>query len=155
MSEFEHTQYVVPKIDTLKEFHIQAANGKIRHLVESLTALLKEPGSSDHTHLLMLIEKLLAELMYLRKYYKNSALAEQLELDIEEANYLIEQLKGSYNIDDPLSWLKGFIAQSNKTRLNSKVKKSELMRGLQAIEQAEDTAEERKLRDRKLPQPHP
>ena len=155
MSEFEHSQYVVPKIDTLKEYHIQAAHGKIRHLVENITTLLQDPGSSDHTHLLLLIEKLLVELMYIRKCYQNFALAEQLDLDIEEATYLIEQLKGSYNIDDPLSWIKRFIAQSNKTRLNSKVKNSELMRGLQAIEQAEDTAEERKLRDRKQLQPQP
>jgi len=138
------------KIDTLKEYHIQTSNSKIRMLVDNISALIVENNPQDRLHIYKLIEQLIAEITYLKKCYSNSALANQLEIDIEEATYLIEQLKNSYNIDDPIAWIKSFIDQANKNKSHASVKKSELMRGLQAIGQAEDTAEERKLKERKF-----
>ena len=78
-------------------------------------------------------------------------MAKELELDIEEITYLIEQFKKSYNVEDPLTWIKNFIAHSNKNRLHARAK-TEQLHGIQAVDAAHDvdTAETRKLKERKL-----
>lgn len=75
--------------------------------------------------------------------------ADALELDKEYAAILVAELKANFHGDDPMYWLKSLLQNMAKTQQHYQRQQQEL-HGLQATNQAHDTHEDRKLRDRKL-----
>jgi hypothetical protein len=87
-----------------------------------------------------------------------SYISQQLEVDPIIALELLNELYRSFNIDDPIEWLKGLLNSTQKARLHEQHAKEDLLHGLAVVDQPIDTAEERKLRDRRLKpvlRPHP
>ncbi len=136
------------KFDTLNEYHLQNTNSKIRYLAEDIAALLERNTPEDNAHAHVKLKELLAYLIYLKNHHCSAEqIAMILELDVEEATKLLEQLRLSFTIDDPLEWLKAYVAKIAKTKLSKRTKKDQLL-GKYALGQAEDTAEERRVKER-------
>lgn len=92
--------------------------------------------------------KLLLHLLCLsHSHYKTSIdfLAGQLELDPSELRYILQQLRSNFTIDDPLSWLEGFIQQFKKERQYCEKCRDDLKLGRNIVGQEQDTAEKRRV----------
>ena len=73
-----------------------------------------------------------------------------LQIDEDEASQLLDHFRHTFTIDSPLSWLKAMLHQSEKQRLYVRQAKELLMLGRESVGQPVDTAEERKLKHRRL-----
>ena len=100
--------------------------------------------------------KLLIHLLFIENCYNSVVfVSKQLDLDPGMAAYLLDQLRHSFTVDDPIVWLKLLLAQTEKALVFRKAEKQKLMSGLAITVQEEDTAEARKLKERRLnPAPH-
>lgn len=76
--------------------------------------------------------------------------AQKLEIDQERVFALLQELHAVFTIDDPIYWLKMFLAQTEKDRLYLQQAKQDLLHGLAVVNQPVDTAEERRIRERKF-----
>ncbi|MBT6538799.1 MAG: hypothetical protein HOL58_04850 [Francisellaceae bacterium] len=87
----------------------------------------------------------------------DSYMSNVLELDISEVRQLIEHLKQTFTIDDPIRWLQSLAKKYEKQRLESLKNKENLMHGWEMTTQAIDTREERRVKNRRLKNlsPHP
>lgn len=76
--------------------------------------------------------------------------ADKLQIDEDRVMQLLNELRKIFTIDDPILWLKRLLSQTEKEQLFYERSKEELLHGLAVVNQPVDTAEERKLRERKL-----
>lgn len=75
--------------------------------------------------------------------------AEELQIDPYRVAELLAELQHIFTTDDPVLWLKLFLAQTEKDRLYLQAK-ANLLHGIEPVNQPVDTAEERKIKERKL-----
>jgi hypothetical protein len=78
-----------------------------------------------------------------------SYVEDKLEIDQFWASQLLDKLRHNFTIDDPILWLKRLLNQTEKERLHYAHAKEDLLHGLAVTNQPVDTAEERKLKDRR------
>lgn len=74
----------------------------------------------------------------------------KLQIDIDTTTKLLQQLRGTFTIDDPIAWLQRLLTQVEKHRVSMQLAKDDLMHGLDPTNQPLDTAEHRKIKERKL-----
>lgn len=145
----------------------QKDSHKPEEVFHSVSSLLSESVSSQVLHLLCekthidylslmqttqgialrhLSPKILLHFMLFPPIY----LAQKLEIDPQIAVELLNELRRSFIIDEPLVWLKRLLSYIEKERAHYAQAKQDLLHGLAVVNQPVDTAEERKIRARKL-----
>ena len=77
-------------------------------------------------------------------------ISQKLEIDPQIAVELLNELRRSFTIDDPILWLKRLLSITEKERLRYTNAQQDLIHGLAPVNQPVDTAEERKQRDRRF-----
>jgi hypothetical protein len=77
-------------------------------------------------------------------------ISEKLQVDEYRASQLLDELRRNFIIDDPIKWLKLLLELIEQERLHYAKQKEDLLHGLAVTTQPVDTAEERKLRERRL-----
>lgn len=89
-------------------------------------------------------------MLLLMLFFSANYISLKLQIDIDTTTQLLQQLHSTFTIDDPILWLQRLLSQVEKNRLRMQLAKEELMRGLDTTSQPLDTAEDRKLKERKL-----
>lgn len=72
----------------------------------------------------------------------------ELEIDYDETFQILQHLKSTFTIDDPILWLKRFLEQCEQEHLKLREQHHKLMHGLEVVNQPLDTAEERRVKER-------
>jgi hypothetical protein len=83
-------------------------------------------------------------------FFSANYMSLKLQVDLDTTNQLLEQLHGTFTIDDPVQWLQRLLAQVEKQRIHMQLAKDELIHGLDPTDQPTDTAELRKIKERKI-----
>lgn len=83
-------------------------------------------------------------------FFSANYISQKLQIDIDTTKQLLNQLHGTFTIDDPILWLQRLLNQVEKQRIHMQLAKDDLMHGLAPINQPTDTAEERKIKERKF-----
>ena len=104
--------------------------------------LVKEAKSQIHHISLRLLLRMIA--------FPLSYVAGKLQIDQFRAAQLLDQLRTSLIIDDPLTWLKDLEYYCEQERQVYELEKSAESHGVQLTHQPADTAQERKERKRRL-----
>ncbi len=122
------------------------------------TSILKLICRNKHIDYLNFMEK--AQVSYLRHFSPRLILhmlclpgnyvAVRLQIDHDTAAKLLAELRNEFTIDDPIVWLKQVLSQAEKESLRYQHAKDDLLHGLNVVNQPTDTAEERKIKQRKL-----
>lgn len=88
-------------------------------------------------------------LLLLTKCYNSLPfVANKLDIDFDIAKEILEHFKHTFTIDDPVLWLENFLKQSESDVLQCEISKKDLLLGRAIVNQAQDTAEERRVKDR-------
>ena len=94
--------------------------------------------------------KLILHLWLLNGCYNSiTEIANSLEISANEAQLLLEHLRHTFTIDNPLNWLLSFKSKTLQERNKCEIDRSKLMHGREVVNQARDTGEERRVKLRK------
>lgn len=77
-----------------------------------------------------------------------SYVSNKLQVDQHTVELLIEELSKSFTVDSPLSWLKDFVNLTAQERKHQERTQEKLMKSGYSVNQATDTAEERRVKTR-------
>ncbi len=80
-----------------------------------------------------------------------SFVCNKLQVDPNTVEQMLIQLRQNFTIDTPLPWLRAFLKQTEHERKHQLEVQEKLLHSGYAVEQAPDTAEERKVKERKKP----
>lgn len=80
-----------------------------------------------------------------------SFVCNKLQVDENCVEQMLVQLRHNFTIDSPLSWLRAFLKQTEHERKHQVEVQEKLLHSGYAVGQATDTAEERKVKERKNP----
>lgn len=163
--------------DTLSEFHLQSLDLRIYALMIALAGVINNPeqasellGEAEAARILQIIcraydvdylnliatiqqqtnkhitPRILLHILILPVPY----VSEKLQIDQDLVAQLLDQLHHTFTIDDPIDWLKNLLHTIEKSIKRHALTKENQLHGLAVTEQPLDTAEERKLCERKL-----